>query len=59
MGVGRGADLLLYLAIVLGGFLFLLVYSKIKRIERDITEVVRQMAILQSQLIEKSNNTHA
>lgn len=45
VGVGRGADLLLYVGVILVGFLFLHVYSRLKRIEASLTEVVRNQAL--------------
>ncbi len=45
MGVGRGADLLIYVLAVCSVFVATLLYSKISRMERHLTEVVRQMAI--------------
>jgi hypothetical protein len=45
LGVGRGADLLIYLSIVTGLFVSLLLYSRIQRLERDQTELVRQIAL--------------
>ncbi len=46
LGIDRGADLVFYCAILamLGGFF--LTYLKLRRIEKDITVLVRQMAIL-------------
>jgi small membrane protein len=52
VGVGRGADLLLYFSVVGFCFLFILFYSKIKRLEYTITELTRNQAILEQQLSE-------
>ncbi|MHB0971741.1 MAG: DUF2304 family protein [Thermoanaerobaculia bacterium] len=45
VGVGRGADLVLYLAI-LGGFVaLLLVHTRMRRLEAEITKIVRHIAL--------------
>jgi hypothetical protein len=44
--VGRGADLLLYFAVLAGVFLAANFYFRFKQTERQLTEVVRQLAIL-------------
>lgn len=56
LGVGRGADLLLYFSIVGCSFLFLLFYSKIKNLEEKITELTRNQALLENKLKEKNSN---
>jgi small membrane protein len=56
LGVGRGADLLLYFSIVGFSFLFLLFYSKIKNLEAKITELTRNQALLETKLKEKNFN---
>jgi small membrane protein len=40
-GIGRGADLLLYLFVVLGLFFAVTITSEIKRLQRQVTELVR------------------
>ena len=49
LGIGRGADLVLYCAILgmLIGFFF--IYIRFKRLDREITKVVRHIAIHQSE----------
>lgn len=54
LGVGRGTDLLLYLAIVIGGFLILVLYARLRRMERQITEVVRAQAVENARKTEES-----
>lgn len=46
LGVGRGTDLVLYLALVTGMFVALGLYAKTARLEGQITELVRSLAIL-------------
>ena len=49
VGVGRGTDLTLYL-FVMGFALFaVLTYSKMSRLNRALTEVVRRLAIVESE----------
>ena len=45
VGVGRGADLLLYLGIVGLSFVCLLLYAKLRQLETTLTELVRLVAL--------------
>ena len=45
VGIGRGADLFIYLSIIGIAFIILLFYSKIKAIEASITDLARSVAI--------------
>jgi len=45
LGVGRGADLLLYLSVFAGIHAFLLIFARTRRIERKLVEHVRVVAI--------------
>ncbi|MEJ7739652.1 MAG: DUF2304 domain-containing protein [Chitinophagaceae bacterium] len=45
IGIGRGADLIFYLAILFFLFCFLLSYGKIKELEKNMTEFIRNDAI--------------
>jgi small membrane protein len=47
LGVGRGADLVFYLFIVAFCYLMLLVYAKIKRMERQMAELARKQALME------------
>src|SRR5271165_4053464 len=49
LGVGRGADLLLYLSLFAGIHAFLLLYLRTRRLERKMTELIRAVAILNAQ----------
>ena len=49
LGVGRGADLLFYTAVVLFSYLILLLYSKLKKLENQLAELVRNQAIAGAQ----------
>lgn len=45
LGIGRGTDLVLYVAILGMVFGFFAVYVRMRRIESDLTKVVRELAI--------------
>ncbi len=44
LGVGRGADFLFYICILLFLFIILKLFARIRRLERKLTELVRQQA---------------
>ena len=45
MGIGRGADLLLYCTVVVMMVGFMMTYVRLRRLRRDMTLLVRSMAI--------------
>lgn len=45
VGIGRGADLVLYVSVVLVFYLFFKIYIRLEKIERNITKVVRKEAL--------------
>jgi hypothetical protein len=45
LGIGRGADLVFYCAILFMLIAFFYVYVRFKRLEREITTIVRHLAI--------------
>ena len=45
LGIGRGADLVLYSAVVIMMIGFLMVYVRLRRIRRELTLLVRELAI--------------
>lgn len=49
MGIGRGADLVLYLTVIATLVGFLMVYARLQRLRRDVTLVVRQLALLEAE----------
>jgi hypothetical protein len=51
-GVGRGTDLILYLAIVGGIFVSANLYFRSRRAERQLIRVVREMAIMRGEINE-------
>lgn len=50
VGVGRGADLILYIAIVAVMFVLLHYYSKFVDMQRQLTQVARELAILRGEV---------
>lgn len=54
LGVGRGADLVFYLSIVIFWFVILKLYVRIRQLEKIVTEVVRKDAMKEA---EKITNT--
>jgi len=45
LGIGRGADLVLYVSVVVVFYLIFRIYVRIEKMERNITKVVRDKAI--------------
>ncbi|UCC31455.1 MAG: DUF2304 domain-containing protein [Phycisphaerales bacterium] len=45
LGIGRGADLVLYCAVVVMMLGFLMVYVRLRRIRREMTLLVRELAM--------------
>ncbi len=50
VGVGRGADLVTYTAIVAVMFVLLHYYSKFVELQRQLTEVTREQAVMRSEM---------
>jgi hypothetical protein len=49
LGVGRGADLIFYISILAFWFIILKLFSRIRKIEQKITDVIRQDALRHGQ----------
>lgn len=45
VGVGRGADLLLYLMVIIFYFTFIILYRKLNKIEEIQSEIIREISI--------------
>lgn len=45
VGIGRGADLVLYVAVGVMSIGFFLVFLRLRRIEEDLTKIVRTLAL--------------
>lgn len=54
LGIGRGADLVLYLAIFFGFISLFLIYLRFRRIDEQLTTLVRHLAITESERGEKA-----
>ena len=54
LGVGRGADLLFYICILFFLFILIKLFARIRRLEKTLTELVRQQAKDKAQLPEES-----
>ncbi len=51
LGVGRGADLIFYISIILFWFVVLRLYVRIRKLEQTFTEMIRKNAIEQAERI--------
>ena len=56
MGVSRGADLLFYICILFFLFIIIKLFARIRRLEKKLTEMVRQLAKDNAQLPEDFKN---
>lgn len=45
LGVGRGADLIFYVSILLFWFIVLKLYARLRRLEKTVTQFIREDAI--------------
>jgi hypothetical protein len=45
LGVGHGADLLLYFALTTGAYGFLLLYQRMRKLDQRVTEQIRFLAL--------------
>jgi hypothetical protein len=45
LGIGRGADLVLYLSILLNFFALFVIYLRFRRVDEQLTKIVRHLAI--------------
>jgi hypothetical protein len=52
LGVGRGADLVFYISIIIFWFVILKLYARIRKLEQVVTTIVRKEALDQA----KTNN---
>jgi hypothetical protein len=44
LGVGRGADLIFYTCIIAFSFVIMMLYSKVRKLEQTITQIIRNKA---------------
>jgi len=45
LGIGRGADLVLYVAVMVVFYLMFRIFVRLEKMERDITKIVREKAL--------------
>ena len=57
LGIGRGADLVLYVAVVVVFYLMFRIFIRLEKMERDITKVVRRDTIHQANSNPKIQDT--
>jgi hypothetical protein len=53
VGVGRGADLLMYVVVIVVMFVLLHYYTKFVELQRQLTELTRELAILRAETEQK------
>lgn len=56
LGVGRGTDLVLYLSLILIFFLLLRFWAQTRQLESKVTELLRQVAILNAKRLGEDKN---
>jgi small membrane protein len=54
MGIGRGADLIMYLAILGFAYMILILYSKVKTLEYHLVSIIRKQSLDEVKLSEKN-----
>lgn len=59
LGIGRGTDLVFYFAILGMVFGFFTVYVRLRRIESDLTKVVRELAIRSAEQPDDQRSTRS
>ena len=57
LGVGRGADLLFYICILLFLFIVLKLFARIRRLERTLTDLVRKQAKDEAGFMKKNDKS--
>jgi len=55
LGIGRGADMIFYLGLLFLFFLMLKLYARLRRIEENLTELVRKKSIEDAEELDKKN----
>lgn len=58
LGVGRGVDAILYLALMLIFYLLFRIFVKFEKIEKDITKIVRKISLDELDEIEDNPNNN-
>ena len=55
LGIGRGADMIFYLGLLFLFFLMLKLYARLRRVEENLTELVRKKSIEEAEKLEEKN----
>ena len=55
LGINRGADMIFYLGILFLFFLILKLYARLRRVEENLTELVRKKSIEEAEELEEKN----
>ena len=58
LGIGRGADLIVYIAIIVIIFLLYRIFVQIEKINRDISFIIRDIAKRHGENEKKDSNSH-
>lgn len=53
LGIGRGADLVLYLGVILILYLLFRMFVRLEYLDREITQIVRTLALREADLIDR------
>lgn len=53
-GIGRGADLVLYVGLILTAIGFFVVYVRIRRLRQNVTQLTRELAIARARVPQAS-----
>jgi len=57
-GIGRGADFIVYIAIIVIVFLLYRIFVQIEKINRDISHIIRDIAIRHGENEKKDSDSH-
>ena len=49
IGIGRGADMIFYFSILFFGFVCLKLYARVRKLEQQLTKIIRDIAIFQAE----------
>ena len=55
LGIGRGADMIFYLGLLFLFFLMLKLYARLRRVEENLTKLVRKKSIEDAEELDKKN----
>ena len=58
LGIGRGADLVLYTSLIVTFYVLFRVYVRLEQVNREITQIVRTLALREGSLGHSENEHH-